>query len=143
MLSDCPKCFSKEKLFCLLQFTFAFFWCSSYMYTLVVILCFALLSIWNWNLNNGFVICRLPVLAGAAGAMGASYCNPYLSVDSAYHTRPSGQTLPIAAGLRSVLWSTQNGFLNNLPIRYLLWMNSLTKLETKAAFTWMEWTEKL
>ncbi|XP_017237002.1 protein MLN51 homolog [Daucus carota subsp. sativus] len=42
----------------------------------------------------------LPVLAGAAGAMGASYCNPYLSVDSAYHTRPSGQTLPIAAGLR-------------------------------------------
>lgn len=42
----------------------------------------------------------LPVLAGAAGAMGASYCNPYLSVDSAYHPRSSGQAPPMAAALR-------------------------------------------
>ncbi|XP_038693622.1 protein MLN51 homolog isoform X2 [Tripterygium wilfordii] len=34
----------------------------------------------------------LPVLAGAAGALGASYCPPYISVDGAYHARPSGQT---------------------------------------------------
>ncbi|KAK7261849.1 hypothetical protein RIF29_28172 [Crotalaria pallida] len=33
----------------------------------------------------------LPVLAGAAGALGASYCPPYLTVDGAYHARPSGQ----------------------------------------------------
>ncbi|CAI9766096.1 unnamed protein product [Fraxinus pennsylvanica] len=33
----------------------------------------------------------LPVLAGAAGAMGATY-SPYLSVDGSYHTCPSGQT---------------------------------------------------
>lgn len=34
----------------------------------------------------------LPVLAGAAGALGATYCSPYLTVDGAYHARPSGQT---------------------------------------------------
>ncbi|XP_057514814.1 protein MLN51 homolog [Actinidia eriantha] len=34
----------------------------------------------------------LPVLAGAAGALGATYCSPYISVDGAYHSRPSGQT---------------------------------------------------
>ncbi|KAE9588042.1 putative Btz domain-containing protein [Lupinus albus] len=34
----------------------------------------------------------LPVLAGAAGALGASYCPPYLTVDGAYHARQSGQT---------------------------------------------------
>lgn len=33
----------------------------------------------------------LPVLAGAAGALGATYCSPYLAVDGAYHA-PSGQT---------------------------------------------------
>ncbi|KAJ4828685.1 hypothetical protein Tsubulata_050138 [Turnera subulata] len=33
----------------------------------------------------------LPVLAGAAGALGATYCSPYLAVDGAYHARPSGQ----------------------------------------------------
>ncbi|KAK4267474.1 hypothetical protein QN277_024251 [Acacia crassicarpa] len=33
----------------------------------------------------------LPVLAGAAGALGASYCPPYLAVDGAY-ARQSGQT---------------------------------------------------
>lgn len=34
----------------------------------------------------------LPVLAGAAGALGATYCSPYISVDGAYHARPSGKT---------------------------------------------------
>ncbi|KAI7986711.1 hypothetical protein LOK49_LG14G01853 [Camellia lanceoleosa] len=33
----------------------------------------------------------LPVLAGAAGALGATYCSPYIAVDGAYHSRPSGQ----------------------------------------------------
>ncbi|KAF8025571.1 hypothetical protein BT93_F2418 [Corymbia citriodora subsp. variegata] len=33
----------------------------------------------------------LPVLAGAAGALGATYCSPYITVDGAYHA-PSGQT---------------------------------------------------
>ncbi|CAK9174640.1 unnamed protein product [Ilex paraguariensis] len=39
----------------------------------------------------------LPVLAGAAGALGASYCPPYIAVDGAYHTRPSGQSSSLAA----------------------------------------------
>ncbi|XP_031386488.1 protein MLN51 homolog isoform X1 [Punica granatum] len=34
----------------------------------------------------------LPVLAGAAGALGATYCSPYLAVDGSYHAPPSGQT---------------------------------------------------
>ncbi|KAI4355674.1 hypothetical protein L6164_004422 [Bauhinia variegata] len=34
----------------------------------------------------------LPVLAGAAGALGASYCSPYLAVDGSYCARQSGQT---------------------------------------------------
>ncbi|KAJ6696204.1 PROTEIN MLN51-like protein [Salix koriyanagi] len=34
----------------------------------------------------------LPVLAGAAGALGATYCSPYISVDGAYHAHPSGKT---------------------------------------------------
>ncbi|KAG9146448.1 hypothetical protein Leryth_011734 [Lithospermum erythrorhizon] len=34
----------------------------------------------------------LPVLAGAAGALGASYCPPYFAVDGAYHAHPSAQT---------------------------------------------------
>ncbi|KAL7191349.1 hypothetical protein ACSBR2_023430 [Camellia fascicularis] len=34
----------------------------------------------------------LPVLAGAAGALGATYCSPYIAVDGAYHSRPSGKT---------------------------------------------------
>ncbi|KAI9401839.1 hypothetical protein POPTR_001G178900v4 [Populus trichocarpa] len=33
----------------------------------------------------------LPVLTGAAGALGATYCSPYLTVDGAYHGRPSRQ----------------------------------------------------
>lgn len=38
----------------------------------------------------------LPVLAGAAGALGATYCSPYI-VDGAYHARPSGQTSSVGA----------------------------------------------
>ncbi|KAA8541834.1 hypothetical protein F0562_022986 [Nyssa sinensis] len=34
----------------------------------------------------------LPVLTSAAGALGATYCSPYIAVDGAYHARPSGQT---------------------------------------------------
>ncbi|OUZ99716.1 Btz domain [Macleaya cordata] len=34
----------------------------------------------------------VPVLAGAAGALGAPYCSPYLTVDGGYYARPSGQT---------------------------------------------------
>uniref|UniRef100_A0A2P2M0Q2 Uncharacterized protein n=1 Tax=Rhizophora mucronata TaxID=61149 RepID=A0A2P2M0Q2_RHIMU len=33
----------------------------------------------------------LPLLAGAAGALGPKYCSPYIAVDGAYHARPSGQ----------------------------------------------------
>ncbi|KAH9605576.1 hypothetical protein KSS87_022638 [Heliosperma pusillum] len=39
----------------------------------------------------------LPMLANAAGAMGATYCPPYLSVDGSYHSRPSGQTSTLPA----------------------------------------------
>ncbi|KAL8098983.1 hypothetical protein AgCh_031625 [Apium graveolens] len=42
----------------------------------------------------------LPVLAGPAGALGASYNSPYLSVDGGYHARPSGQ-VPSLAGATS------------------------------------------
>ncbi|KAL5973012.1 hypothetical protein ACLOJK_039819 [Asimina triloba] len=34
----------------------------------------------------------VPVLAGAAGALGATYCPPYIAVDGGYYGRPSGQT---------------------------------------------------
>lgn len=33
----------------------------------------------------------MPVLAGAAGALGASYCSPYIALDGSYYARPSGQ----------------------------------------------------
>ncbi|PQP98942.1 protein CASC3 [Prunus yedoensis var. nudiflora] len=39
----------------------------------------------------------LPVLAGAAGALGATYCPPYISVDGSYHARPSGQTSSVGS----------------------------------------------
>ncbi|XP_021628002.1 protein MLN51 homolog isoform X2 [Manihot esculenta] len=39
----------------------------------------------------------LPVLAGAAGALGATYCSPYIAVDGAYHARPSGQTSSVGS----------------------------------------------
>ncbi|KAH1048027.1 hypothetical protein J1N35_038811 [Gossypium stocksii] len=34
----------------------------------------------------------LPVLTGAAGALGPTYCPPYIAVDGAYSAHPSGQT---------------------------------------------------
>lgn len=40
---------------------------------------------------------RLPVLASAAGALGASYCPPFLSVDGSYNPRPTGQTSALPA----------------------------------------------
>lgn len=46
---------------------------------------------------------RLPVLAGAAGALGATYCPPYLAVDGAYHAHPSGQTSSLSSVSRSVM----------------------------------------
>ncbi|KAG0485024.1 hypothetical protein HPP92_009103 [Vanilla planifolia] len=33
----------------------------------------------------------VPVLAGAAGALGAPYCSPYIAFDGSYYARPSGQ----------------------------------------------------
>ncbi|GAY51697.1 hypothetical protein CUMW_136210 [Citrus unshiu] len=39
----------------------------------------------------------LPVLAGAAGALGATYCPPYLAVDNAYNARPAVQTSAMAS----------------------------------------------
>ncbi|MCD7445764.1 hypothetical protein HAX54_000001 [Datura stramonium] len=44
----------------------------------------------------------LPVLAGAAGALGATYCSPYITMDGAYHARPSGQISSLTAAPRSV-----------------------------------------
>lgn len=39
----------------------------------------------------------LPVLASAAGALGASYCSPYIAVDGSYNPRPTGQTSALPA----------------------------------------------
>ncbi|KAL2539257.1 CASC3/Barentsz eIF4AIII binding [Abeliophyllum distichum] len=39
----------------------------------------------------------LPVLAGAAGALGTTFGSPYISLDGSYHARPSGQTSSVAA----------------------------------------------
>lgn len=52
---------------------------------------------WCW-----FSIVRLPVLAGAAGALGATYCSPYFAVDGAYNARPSGQISSLTTAPRSV-----------------------------------------
>ncbi|XP_072966593.1 protein MLN51 homolog [Typha angustifolia] len=34
----------------------------------------------------------VPLLAGANGALGASYCPPYIALDNGYYARPAGQT---------------------------------------------------
>lgn len=39
----------------------------------------------------------LPVLASAAGALGATYCPPYIAVDGINHPRPTGQTSALPA----------------------------------------------
>ncbi|KAJ7951817.1 CASC3/barentsz eIF4AIII-binding protein [Quillaja saponaria] len=44
----------------------------------------------------------LPVLAGAAGALGATYCSPYLAVDGAYHARQSGQTSSVGGSSKEI-----------------------------------------
>ncbi|XP_054781031.1 protein MLN51 homolog [Prosopis cineraria] len=44
----------------------------------------------------------LPVLAGAAGALGASYGSPYHAVDSAYNARQSGQTPAVATSSKQI-----------------------------------------
>ncbi|KAE8680786.1 CASC3/Barentsz eIF4AIII binding, putative isoform 6 [Hibiscus syriacus] len=46
---------------------------------------------WSYT-GQLIVIWRLPVLTGAAGSLGTTYCPPYIAVDGAYDTRPSGQT---------------------------------------------------
>ena len=57
------------------------------------------------NLSSLFyLISRLPVLAGAAGALGATYCSPYISVDGAYHSRPSGETSSTGASRLIAIW---------------------------------------
>ncbi|KAL0463892.1 UNVERIFIED_CONTAM: protein MLN51 [Sesamum latifolium] len=42
----------------------------------------------------------LPVLAGAAGALGARYCPPYITVDGSYNARQSGPATSITAASR-------------------------------------------
>ncbi|XP_073140445.1 protein MLN51 homolog isoform X2 [Henckelia pumila] len=39
----------------------------------------------------------LPVIAGAAGALGAQYCPPFIAVDGSYHAQPSGRVSTITA----------------------------------------------
>ncbi|KAH9605162.1 hypothetical protein KSS87_023017, partial [Heliosperma pusillum] len=39
----------------------------------------------------------LPMLASAAGALGAAYCPPYVAIDGNYHPRPTGQTSALPA----------------------------------------------
>ncbi|KAM2957813.1 hypothetical protein FF2_024745 [Malus domestica] len=49
------------------------------------------------GLGNSGEMTWLPVLAGAAGALGATYCPPYITVDGSYHGRPSGQTSSVGS----------------------------------------------
>lgn len=49
-----------------------------------------------------FEFFRLPVLAGAAGALGTQYCSPYVTADGAYHPLPSGQISSLGAAPMSV-----------------------------------------
>lgn len=50
----------------------------------------------------------LPVLASAAGALGATYCPPYLAVDGSYHPRPTGQTSTLPAPSKDDIASKSN-----------------------------------
>ncbi|MCL7026286.1 hypothetical protein MKW94_026618, partial [Papaver nudicaule] len=49
----------------------------------------------------------VPVLANAAGALGAPYCSPYLPVDGGYYAQPSAQTSSSGAA-RDVTTNKQN-----------------------------------
>jgi hypothetical protein len=64
---------------------------------------------------------RLPVLAGAAGALGAQYCSPYLAVDGAYGRQP-GQTSAIdSSRLVRFLWHNYKIYLRfifNIAVAY-------------------------
>lgn len=54
----------------------------------------------------------LPVLAGAAGALGTQYCSPYVTADGAYHPLPSGQISSLgAAPIKENKTSKQNSEL--------------------------------
>lgn len=46
----------------------------------------------SYETDNLLTLFRLPVLAGAAGTLGATYCPPYIAVEGGYHARPSGQS---------------------------------------------------
>lgn len=52
----------------------------------------------------------VPVLAGAAGALGASYCSPYIAVDGSYYTRSSGQTSSLGGSKETVANKPDNGW---------------------------------
>ncbi|XP_068653476.1 protein MLN51 homolog isoform X2 [Aristolochia californica] len=53
----------------------------------------------------------VPVLAGAAaGALGATYCSPYIAVDGGYYARPSGQASSVGASKET----TTNKSANNV-----------------------------
>ncbi|CAI9283978.1 unnamed protein product [Lactuca saligna] len=76
-------------------------------------------SISRWTsqqLTDSFITDRLPVLVGAAGALGAAralgatYCSPYITMDGAYHARPSGQTsaLPPTSAFRGRVYLPQD-----------------------------------
>ncbi|TQD76829.1 hypothetical protein C1H46_037635 [Malus baccata] len=49
------------------------------------------------GLGNSGEMTWLPVLAGAAGALGATYCPSYITVDGSYHARPLGQTSSVGS----------------------------------------------
>lgn len=42
----------------------------------------------------------VPVLAGAAGPLGASYCPPYITLDGSYYARSSGQALTSVSSIK-------------------------------------------
>lgn len=58
-------------------------------------------------------------MAGPAGALGASYNSPYLSVDGTYHSRPTGQASSLAGASRLVMWLVFNCIILKNPY-YLL-----------------------
>ncbi|RVW87912.1 hypothetical protein CK203_033959 [Vitis vinifera] len=70
------------------------------------------------------IMSRLPVLAGAAGALGATYCPPYIAVDGAYHARPSGQTSS-AGSSKSQRDSSSNPVVNGSLHRDLIFRDEL------------------
>lgn len=74
------------------------------------------------------MICRLPVLAGPAGALGASYNSPYLSVDGTYHSCPSGQVSSVDGVSRLVVLVFLTKTLFNLIISMVRGILLITKI---------------